>query len=107
MACIMYADDVCLLAPTLKSMQSLLDICSDYAKHWCIRFNETKTKVMYFGKGFKHFSCLPLLLNSKPIKFVTEWKYLGVKVVTEKELYCSVKKIRANFYSSSNSILNV
>ena len=106
-ACIMYADDVCLLAPTLKSMQSLLDMCSDYAKYWCIRYNETKTKAMYFGKGFKHFSCQPLLLNSKPIEFVPEWKYLGVTIVAEKEFLCSVKKIRANFYRSSNSILNV
>ena len=88
-------------------MQSLLDMCSDYAKYWCIRYNETKTKAMYFGKGFKHFSCQPLLLNSKPIEFVPEWKYLGVTIVAEKEFLCSVKKIRANFYRSSNSILNV
>ena len=62
---------------------------------------------MYFGKDYKHIPCQPLTLNSKPIQFVPEWKYLGVTVITEKEFYCSLKKVRANFYRSSNSILNV
>ena len=62
---------------------------------------------MYFGKSYKNFSCQPLTLNFKSIEFVPEWKYLGITVVTEKEFYCSAKKVRANFYRSSNSILNV
>ena len=32
---------------------------------------------------------------------------MEISVITEKEFYCSVKKVRANFYRSSNSILNV
>ena len=37
-ACILYADDVCLLAPTRKAMQCLLDTCSEYASFWCIKY---------------------------------------------------------------------
>ena len=77
-ACILYADDVCLLAPSRKSMQILLDICSDYAASWCIKYNDRKSKLMYFGKKFDSFSCSSITLNNAPLEFVSEWKYLGV-----------------------------
>ena len=106
-ACVLYADDVCLLAPTRKAMQVLLDICSDYADLWCIKYNEKKTKVMYFGKDFKTFSGVSLFLNGKALGFVAEWKYLGVTLVSENGFYCSAAKPRASFFRSSNSILRV
>ena len=46
-ACVLYADDVCLLAPSRKSMQELLDVCSNYASSLCITYDERKTKLMY------------------------------------------------------------
>ena len=106
-ACILYADDVCLLAPSRKSMQILLDICSKYALSWCIKYNERKTKVIYFGKDFESFSCSPLLLNGAPIDFVKEWKYLGVTLKSDRHFTCSAQKPRSAFYRSTNSILNV
>ena len=106
-ACILYADDVCLLAPTRKAMQTLLNTCSEFAEAWCIKYNEKKTKVMYFGKNPESFSCSPLILNNKPLEIVPEWKYLGVTVTSANGFYCSAKKPRSSFYCSANSILNV
>ena len=57
LASVLYADDVCILAPTRSSMQSLLDICSEYADRWCIKYNEKKSKLMFFGKSFSSFTC--------------------------------------------------
>ena len=62
-ACILYADDVCLLTPSRKAMQHLLNICSEYALSWCIKYNERKSKLMYFGKKFDSFSCASITLN--------------------------------------------
>ena len=62
---------------------------------------------MYFGKNFKLFSGVPLFLNRKPLSFVSEWKYLGVTLVTENGFYCSATGPRSSFYRSSNSILRV
>ena len=106
-ACVIYADDVCLLAPTRRAMQELLDICSDYASSWCINYNDKKTKVMYFGKNFDRFNGVSLFLNGKALDFTSEWKYLGVTLITENEFYCSAKGPRSSFYRSSNSILRV
>ena len=105
-ACILYADDVCLLAPSRKSMQKLLDICSAYASSWCIKYNERKTKVMYFGKNFETFYCAPILLNGMQLEFVKEWKYLGVMLKSDKSFICSAKKPRGAFFRSANSILS-
>ena len=44
---IMYADDICCLAPSLKGLQKL-GICCDYANSHGITFNSTKTKTMVF-----------------------------------------------------------
>ena len=106
-ACVLYADDVCLLAPTRKAMQILLDTCSEYAHMWCIKYNSKKTKVMYFGKNYESFLCAPLTLNNAPLEFVKEFKYLGVLIKSENGFFCSGKKPRTAFYRSSNSILNV
>ena len=106
-ACILYADDVCLLAPTKKALQRLLDICGSYARMWCIQYNEKKTKVMCFGKSDGLSSGCSLILNNKPLDFVKEWKYLGITVVSGSSFSCSINKCLATFYRSANSILNV
>ena len=107
LACILYADDVCLLTPSRKSLQVLMDVCANYANTWCIRYNERKTKLMYYGKDFNSFSCAPVFLNGQPLQFVTEWKYLGVVLISDKHFICSAKKPWASFFRSSNTILNV
>ena len=74
-ASVLYADDLCLLAPTRKALQLLLDNCFSYAQTWCIKYNEKKTKVMFFGRNHDSFSGKPLLLIHKELDFLAEWKY--------------------------------
>ena len=50
MASLMYADDMALLAPSIKGLQSLLDATSKYCIEWDICLNAKKSKVIYFGK---------------------------------------------------------
>ena len=54
-ACILYADDVCLLTPSRKSMQCLLDICSEYASLWCIKNKKRSRKIRILGRSLTHF----------------------------------------------------
>ena len=39
----MYADDICLLAPSASAMQSSLDVCYDYGSDNDILFNPIKS----------------------------------------------------------------
>ena len=50
-AALFYADDMCVLAPSIKGLQKLLEICGKYCDDWDIRLNPKKTKNMCFGKN--------------------------------------------------------
>ena len=82
-ACLFYADDLCLIAPTRSSMQEMLTICQEYCSEFCLTFNVKKSKVLYFGKANTHVS--DLMLDGKPLEFVKQWKYLGVTVTVRRD----------------------
>ena len=104
-AALFYADDMCVLSPSLHGLQKLLDICSEYCTEWDICLNAKKTKNMQFGKSVQtHFH--PTLLGV-PIDWVHEWKYLGVTLRSGPRFGCSVTERVKAFYRSINSILRV
>ena len=104
-ACILYADDLCLIAPSRSSMQRLLNICQDYCSEFCLNFNSKKSKTLLFGPPSKS-TIEPLILNGAPIDFVTDWKYLGTTVVSGKTLSFSSHDDLRSFYRSANSVLS-
>ena len=42
-----YADDLVILSPSVKGLQKLLNICSEYGEEHDIMFNHQKTECMY------------------------------------------------------------
>ena len=61
--CIMHADDLLLLSPSLQGMQSMLDICTSFGKIHNIVFNVQKTVCSCSGKVM--FSDFSLYLNNQ------------------------------------------
>ena len=49
-AALFYADDMAILAPSIKGLQLLLNVCEAYCSEWDICLNSKKTKNLYFGK---------------------------------------------------------
>ena len=74
---LLYADDMALLAPSLKGLQMLLTATEQYCKAWDIMLNAKKTKNLYFGKRHKPAD---LHLDGKVIEWVKTWPYLGVHI---------------------------
>ena len=105
LACLLYADDMCLIAPTRGAMQKMLDICTDFCEEFCLSFNTKKSKVMFFGNT-KGKSVTPLTLYNEPLEFVPQWTYLGSTVVAGTTLTFTCKKELSNFYRSLNSLFN-
>jgi len=105
-ASVLYADDLCLLAPTREAMQILLDTCSEYAEYWCIKYNDKKSKLMFFGKKPESFTCAPVYLNNNKLDFVLKWNYLGIVIQSGDHFSCSSQKCLGGFYRSVNTILN-
>ena len=48
---LLYADDMCLMAPSLKGLQRLLILTEKYCKDWDIMLNPKKSKNIQFGTG--------------------------------------------------------
>ena len=39
LAIILFADDICLIAPTRASLQKMINDCSNYCEEYCLSFN--------------------------------------------------------------------
>ena len=99
----MYADDICLMAPSRTSLQILLDACEKYGYKWCLAYNPSKSQAMIFGNSS---SSKPLCMYGQDLKFVTSCKYLGIEVVAGKKLTFSPVKPLIKFRCAANTILN-
>ena len=104
-ACILFADDMALLAPSRKALQRMMDFCHEYCGKFCLSFNERKSKVMVFGKPSKDHLA-PLYLNGSPIDYVQEWKYLGTTLGSGINLNFIARPDLTSFFRATNSIIN-
>jgi hypothetical protein len=76
--CLMYADDMVLLAPTVNALQQLIRCCESFANDHDIIFNESKTECMaILPKNTKIAKVCNVCLNGKILKFVDHFRYLG------------------------------
>ena len=103
-ACLFFADDLCLLSPTRSAMQELLDVCQKYCSEFNLTFNTKKSKTLIFGNPGSVIK--PLNLNGNEIEIVAEWRYLGTTIVSGKYLSFSAKFELRAFYCSANSLLS-
>ena len=105
LAALLYADDMALVAPSVKGLRLLLKECNEFCTEWDICLNTKKSKLMYFGK-----KCTDLfnpLLSGEPIEWVDSWKYLGVTVVSGRRFGCSATERIRKFYRCANAIFRI
>ena len=102
---LLYADDMCLSAPSLGGLQKLLSLVGKYCHDWDIMLNPKKSKNMQFGK--KANSLPPLLLNGKSLEWVEKWSYLGVTLSSHKQFNSCISNKLKSFYRSDNAILRI
>ena len=50
LAVILFADDICLIAPTRSALNKMISVCSSYCKEYGLSFNPVKSKAMVFSK---------------------------------------------------------
>ena len=72
-----YADDMCLLAPSVKGLRKLIRICENYAIEHDIVYNVLKTKCVCFNSVNRLCNIPPVLLRGHLIDFVPKFTYLG------------------------------
>ena len=76
---LMYADDMCCIAPSVKGLNRLLQKCEEYASENDIIFNPIKSACLqFYSKRFTLPSLPPVILCGKKLQFSETIKYLGV-----------------------------
>ena len=103
--CLLYADDIILLSPSVACLQDMLNICNNTASFLALDFNPKKCHCITFGKNASSVSeCMSI--GSFEIEWCTNIKYLGVYIVSGKRLAFDVDPVKRSFYSACNSIFS-
>lgn len=103
--CILYADDILLLASSVIAMQSMLDICFEEMRYLDMCFNIKKCMCIRIGPRF-NAPCAPLTINGDPIAFVECIKYLGVFLQAGRRFLCSLAHAKLSFYRAFNALFS-
>jgi hypothetical protein len=74
-----FADDVCLLAESQDDLRNMLVICQKWAEDFGMTFNAAKCEVMQLS-GQAPEQQPVFMIGDKPIKWVVEFRYLGVPI---------------------------
>ena len=54
MGCVAYADDIAIMAPSLRGLKAMIEICEEYAVEYNIKFNGQKSQFMTFtGRDYR------------------------------------------------------
>ena len=101
----MYADDICLLAPSASAMQSLLDVCYDYGSDNDILFNPIKSVYTIFKPKAYKLYLPPVFIGADVLKYVAESKYLGFSFCDSKQDDNDILRQMRTVYAKSNTLL--
>ena len=104
---VLYADDICLMAPTATAMQCMLDLCYNYGLDNDVLFNPLKSVCMLFKpKGYKLYSP-NIMIGTEVLKYVDHIKYLGITLCeTLKDDEDMIRQMRL-LYAKSNKLLRI
>ena len=81
-----YTDDTALVAPSLKGLQELIDICQIFGEDYDVIFNVDKIKCMLFKPKSYNIVDPIITLYDEKIEFVEQFKYLGIVLAKDDEI---------------------
>lgn len=94
LCCLLYADDIVLIAESKQNLQRMLDKVSEYAKKWRFELNPSKSQVVVFGKR-QPPRTVKWRLGDNEIQQVSQYKYLGIELTRTLRWNVYVKRILA------------
>ena len=100
-----YADDILLLAPSLKGLQFLIDQFCYFIEGMSLNISTEKDKSEYIVFSNKKFSeCYSIILNECVLKNVQASKYLGCIFSADLGVFNDVDKCNMTFLKQFNSL---
>ena len=103
---VMYADNICLLAPSALGLQKLLDVCYNFSQCNDIVINYLKSvDIVFRPKSYKLF-CPIVSLHLDRLNRISEIKYLGY-ILSEDQSVKDIAKQMRTLYIRSNKLLRM
>ena len=78
LSCLLYADDIVLLADKEDDLQALLKIVNTWCSKWRLEVNLLKTNIMHVHKNRKPRSNFNFNFENKTVDYCEQYRYLGV-----------------------------
>lgn len=101
-----YADDMCLVAPSARALQTLLNICVKYASCHDIVYNTKKSVCMFFKSNKLTLPSVPnIYMGSSVLQYVNSYKYLGVIISEDLCDNNDIKRTIRGIYARSNMLI--
>ena len=104
---VMYADDICLLAPSPAALQKLINICYDYSMQNNLSFNSSKSFCMVFKPRLYKLSSPSLYMSTEKLEYTNSTKYLGFTFSSDKKDDNDMLRQLRILYTKSNIILRL
>ena len=102
-AILVYADDILLLAPSVSSLQSLVDICYRELNDLGMAINAKKTVCMRIGPGYQRDCAAITVGTGLVLRWVDKCRYLGTVVISSSVFKCEHSECKKSFYRSFNA----
>jgi Reverse transcriptase (RNA-dependent DNA polymerase) len=102
-AILVYADDILLLAPSISSLQLLVDICYCKLKDLCMEINVKKTVCMRIGPGYKRECAVITVGSGLVLSWVDKCRYLGTVIMSHSVFKCDLSENKKSFYRAFNA----
>ena len=107
-----FADDIFLLSASRSGLQSLVNICQEFAASKNLKFgtnpnpDKSKTKCIVFSKKAKdHLNLAKVTLDGVPLPWVRKVVHLGCTLESDNSMKTDVAQKRGKFIGKVNSLM--
>ena len=102
---VIYADDICLLAPSAIGLQQMLDVCLNFSICNDIIFNPVKSVCIAFQPKKSKLFCPNVTLDNNVLEYIGRTKYLGFMFNSNGQDDEDMLRQMRNLYIRSNKLL--
>lgn len=107
-----FADDIMLLSASRSGLQTMVDLCQEFASGKNLKFgthpdpDKSKTKCIVFSKNKKdRINIPPVMLNGDALPWVSQVKHLGNLLQSDNSMSIDVLQKRGKYIGKVNSLL--
>ncbi len=100
----LYADDILLLAPSISSLQKILNVCECELRLLDLAINSKKSMCTRIGPRWNADCGAIVTSDGSELPWVDKLRYLGIFIVSGKSFRCCFDNAKKSFYRAFNAV---